>query len=141
MWPHQDHIDTLASKWELCQSLDLVAQERTKTARPRTRLLVDGERIVNAMVLKRTHSDAGEHVVVPSDVYRRNWDYLCGHLDVPGSRWMVQSFVEPLARLGEWRVFLVGGELVYTVHMLKNRDRNTWSWDVANTFYTLEELR
>jgi len=72
MWPHQHHIDTLASKWELCQLLDLVAQERTKTAHPRTRLLVDGERLVNAMVLKRTHSDAGEHVVVLSNVYRCN---------------------------------------------------------------------
>jgi hypothetical protein len=141
MWPHQDHANTIASKWELCQSLDLIAQERTNTARPRTRLLVDGERIVNAMVLKRTHSDAGEHVIVPSDTNRRNWDYLHSQLDVPGSRWIVQSFVEPLARLGEWRVFLVGGEMVYTVHTLKNRDRNTWSWDIVHTYYTLDELR
>jgi len=141
MWPHQNHINTVASKWELSKSLDLIAQERTKTARPKTRLLVDGERIVNATVLKRTHSDAGEHVVVPSDVYRRNWDYLRSQLDVPCSRWMVQSFVEPLAKLGEWRVFLVGGEVVYTVHTLKNQDRNTWSWDIVHTYYTLEELR
>jgi hypothetical protein len=49
--------------------------------------------------------------------------------------------MEPLAKLGEWRVFLVGGVIVYTVHTLKNQDRNTWSWDIVNTFYTLEELR
>jgi hypothetical protein len=29
---------------------------------------------------------------------------------------------------------------VYTVHTLKNWERNTWSWDMAHTFYTLEEL-
>ena len=141
MWPHQDHVNTIGSKWELSQSLDLIAQERTRTARPRTRLLVDGERIVNIMVLKRTHSDTGEHVVIPSDIHKQNWEYLHGQLDVPGSHWMVQSFVEPLVRLGEWRVFLVGGKVVYTVHTVKNRDRNTWSWDIVNTYYMLEELR
>ena len=141
IWPHQDHVNTIASKWELSQSLDIIAQERTNTARPRTRLVVDGERIVNAMVLKRTHSDAGEHVIIPSDVYKRNWDYLRGQLDVRGSQWMVQSFVEHLPKLGEWRVFLVGGKVVYTVHTLKNQDRKTWYWDVAHTYYTLEELR
>jgi len=141
MWPPQDHANTMASKWELAQSLDLIAQERTNTARPRTRLLVDGERILNAMVLKRTHSDAGEHVIVLSDTLRRNWDYLCAQLDVPDSRWMAQSFVEQLVRLGEWRVFLIGGKVVYTVHTLKNWEWNTWSWDMAHTYYTLEELR
>jgi hypothetical protein len=101
---------------------------------------VDGEAILNVMVLKRTHSDAGEHVIVPSDTHRRNWDYLRTQLTVPGSQWMAQSFVEPLVRLGEWRVFLIGGKVLYTVHTLKNRERNTWSWDMAHTFYTLEEL-
>jgi glutathione synthase/RimK-type ligase-like ATP-grasp enzyme len=141
MWPHQDHINTIASKWEISRSLDHIAQVRTNTARPTTRLLVDGERIVDAMVLKRTHSDGGEHVVLPRDVNKRNWEYLRSQLDVPCALWMAQSFVEPLVRLGEWRVFLVGGKIVYMVHTLKNRDRNTWSWDIVNTFYTLEELR
>ena len=104
MWPPQDQVNTMASKWELAQSLDLIAQERTNTARPRTKLLVDGERILNAMMLKRIHSDAGEHVIVPSDTHRHNWDYLCSQLGVPGSQWMVQSFVEQLVKLGEWRV-------------------------------------
>lgn len=141
MWPPQDHVNTIASKWELAQTLNLITQEATNTARPMTRLLVDGERIVDAMVLKRTHSDAGEHVVIPSNVHKRNWDYLRGQLDVPGSRWMGQAYVEHLARLGEWRVFIVGGKIVYTVHTLKNQERNTWSWDVVHTYYTLEELR
>ena len=141
MWPPQNHVNTMASKWELAQTLDLIAQERTKTVRPKTRLLVDGENILDVMVLKRTHSDAGEHVIVPSDVNRRNWDYLRSQLDVPGSRWMAQSFVELLVKLGEWRVFLIGGKPVYVVHTLKNPDRNTWSWDMARTYYTLEELR
>ena len=60
------HVTSSASskhhgiKMGIAQSLDLIAQERMNTAHPRTRLLVDGERILNAMVLKRTHSNAGE---------------------------------------------------------------------------------
>ena len=131
----------MASKWELAQILDFIAQERTKSARPKTRLLTDGEPILNVMVLKRTHSDAREHVILPSDIDKCNWVYLRSQLDVPGSQWMAQSFVEPLMRLGEWRVFLIGGKPVYTVHTLKNRDQNTWSWDMVCTYYTLEELK
>ena len=125
---------------ELAQSLNLIAQERMNTARPRTRLLVDGEKILNAMVLKRTYSDAGEHVIVPSDTHRHNWDYLRSQLGVPGLQWMAQSFVEQLVRLGEWRVFLIGGNVVYTVHTLKKWEWNTWFWDMTHTYYTLEEL-
>ena len=47
MWPPQHQANTMASKWKLAQSLDPIAQERTNTARPRTRLLVDGEKILN----------------------------------------------------------------------------------------------
>jgi len=46
----QDHVNTIGSKWELAQSLDIIAQKRTNTARPTTRLLVDGiENIVDEM--------------------------------------------------------------------------------------------
>lgn len=140
MWPPQDHVDTIASKWELAQTLDLIAQERTKTARPKTRLLIDGEAIRDAMVLKRTHSDAGEHVLIPSNVVKRNWDYLRSQLDVPNSKWMAQTYVETLVKLGEWRTFIIGGRIVYTVHTLKNREKGTWSWDMVRTYYTLEEF-
>jgi hypothetical protein len=140
MWPPQDHVNTIASKWELTRTLDFIAQERTKTARPKTRLLVDGETIRDAMVLKRTHSDAGEHVLMPTHVVKRNWDYLRSQLDVPRSRWMAQSYVETLVKLGEWRSFVIGGRIVYTVYTLRNREKGTWSWDMARTYYTLEEL-
>jgi hypothetical protein len=140
MWPPQDHVDTIASKWELTRTLDFIAQERTKTARPKTRLLVDGETILDVMVLKRTHSDAGQHVLLPTNVVKCNWDYLRSQLNVPRSRWMAQSYVETLVKLGEWRSFVVGGNIVYTVHTLSNREKGTWSWDMACTYYTLEEL-
>src|ERR1700732_5575813 len=91
---------------------------KDKSARPKTRLLTDGEPILNVMVLKRTHSDAGEHVILPSDIDKRNWVYLRSQLDVPGSQWMAQSFVETLMRLGEWMVFVIGGKPVDRVHTL-----------------------
>ena len=111
MWPPQTHANTMASKWELAQTLDFIAQERTKSARPKTRLLMDGEPILNVMVLKRTHSDAGEHVILPSDTDKHNWAYCCSQLDVPGSQWMAQSFVEPLMieihGLGIWSACII----------------------------------
>ena len=48
------------------------------------------------------------------------WDYLRSNQEVSGSRWMAQSFVETLVKLGEWRVFIIGRKLVYMVHTLKN---------------------
>lgn len=143
MWPSQDQANRLWSKWELIQNLDLVAGSRTFTARPKTRLLVDGENLTDRMVLKRTHSDAGEHVLVPRDAksaHKRNWEYLRTQLDIPGALWMAQGYQELLLKKGEWRVFLVGGQIVYTIHTIRNRDKGTWSCDIVRTYYSLDEL-
>jgi hypothetical protein len=134
MWPPQDHANTIAWKWELAQSLDLIVQERTKSAQPKTRLLINGETIQNVMVLKCMHSDTGEHIIIPSKIIRCNWDYL--HLHIEGSRWMVQSYIDTLIRLEEWCIFLIGGQIVYTAHT--NREKDTW--DMVCTYYMLEEL-
>jgi hypothetical protein len=53
---------------------------------------------------------------------------------------MAQTYVETLKKRGEWRVFVIGGQIAYTVHTLRNREKKTWSWDVVRTYYSLEEL-
>jgi hypothetical protein len=95
------------------------------------------------MVLKRTHSDAAEHVLLPHDKAmqpKRNWEYLRSQMDIPGCQWMAQTYVETLKKRGEWRVFVIGGQIVYMLHTLRNREKKTWSWDVVRTYYSLEEL-
>lgn len=138
MWPPQEQVQT---KWDLIQKLDLVAARQTFSARPRTRPLTNGEPLNNQMVLKRTHSDMGRHVILPEDdLNRRNWEYLL-NMEVPGCLWLGQSHIPTLAKLGEWRVFLVAGQIVYTVHTVYNLAKKTWSWDVPTTYYSLSKLK
>jgi hypothetical protein len=139
MWPPQEQVQT---KWDLIQKLDLVAARRTFSARPRTRPLIDGETLNSHMVLKRTHSDMGRHVILPEDHSdRRDWEYLRLNMEVPGCLWLGQSHIPTLSTLGEWRVFLVAGQIVYTVHTVYKPAKKTWSWDVPTTYYSLDELR
>jgi glutathione synthase/RimK-type ligase-like ATP-grasp enzyme len=139
MWPPQEQVQT---KWDMINKLDFVAARRTFSARPRTRPLVDGETISDRVVLKRTHSDMGQHVLLPRDKQdRRNWDYLRLSTDVPGCFWLAQTYINTLATLGEWRVFLIAGQIVYTVHTVYNQVKETWTWDVPTTYYSLDELR
>jgi len=138
MWPPQEQVQT---KWDMIRKLDFVAARRTFSARPRTRLLQDGETITDRVVLKRTHSDMGRHVLLPQDRSdRRNWEYIRESIDVPGCLWLAQSYVETLATLGEWRVFLIAGQIVYAVHTVYNPTKRTWTWDVPTTFYSLDEI-
>jgi hypothetical protein len=137
VWPPQNQS---MSKLELTKLLDLAAANRTSSARPKTRPLKEGEVFKDAMVLKRTHSDMGQHVLLPGDP-RREWDYLLSNTEVPGCHWFAQSYVETLAILGEWRVFIVGSQIVYVVHTVRNPTKKTWSWDVVTTYYSIRELR
>ncbi|KIM90474.1 hypothetical protein PILCRDRAFT_84468 [Piloderma croceum F 1598] len=143
IWPPQDQVNNIASKWQLIQSLDLIAGTRTLSSRPRTWLLCNGQPINNKTVLKRTHSNAAEHVLLLNDKTMQpkwDWGYLCSQMDIPGCQWMAQMYVETLEKRGKWRVFVIGGQIVYTVHTLRNHEKKTWLWDVVRTYYSLEEL-
>jgi hypothetical protein len=92
IWLPQDQVNNIASKWQLVQGLDLIAGMRTRSSRPRTRLLHDGQSINDKTVLKCTHSNAGEHVLLPHDKAtqpKQNWEYLHSQMDIPGvSGWL-----------------------------------------------------
>src|ERR1700683_4854973 len=136
MWsPHNQAM----SKLEQIHLLDLAAANRTHSTRLRTYLLVDGEGFAIRMVLKRTHHDMGQHVLLPNDP-RCDWDFLKNNMEVPECNWFAQSYISTLITLEEWRVLIVGGQIVYTVHTVKDPVKKTWSWDITTTYY-LQELR
>jgi hypothetical protein len=139
VWPPQGQQNTIGSKWQLMQNLDTVAARSTFSARPSSRLLENGQPLPEGIVIKRTHSDAGRHVLLPENDHR-SWEYLNANSEIPGCRWFGQTYVETLHRVGEWRVFIVGGRIVYTVHTVWNPLRQTWKWDIAREFHSLETL-
>lgn len=140
IWPPQDQPNTIGSKLQSIQNLDIIASRQTNSTRPVTREMAVHDRIPDDIVLKRTHSDSGIHVLLPGDP-NRTWEYMRAHSEIPRCRWFGQTYVETLHRLGEWRVFLVGGRIIYTVHTFQNSARETWKWDMVREYYSLQELR
>ena len=140
VWPPQDQPNTIGSKIQSIQNLDHIAARRTFSTRPITRELITHELIPDDIVIKRTHSDSGIHVLLPGDK-NRNWEYMQAHSEIPRCRWFGQTYMEMLHRLGEWRTFVVGGKIIYTVHTYRNSHRDTWKWDMVREYYSLRELR
>jgi glutathione synthase/RimK-type ligase-like ATP-grasp enzyme len=139
-WPPWQHVDRMGSKIPLMQNLDFIASTVTKSKRPITEILDVTTSIPDSIVLKRTHSDCGNHVLFPGDPLI-NPTYLLSQLDIPGSRWLGQNFVPTLRKLGEWRVFIIGGQIVDVVHTRINHETGCWKWERTTRFWSLGELR
>jgi hypothetical protein len=137
VWPPHEHLE-IGSKDQLMKNLDLVAKIRTNTDRPKWRILKDGDRLSHDLIIKRTHSDCGSHVLKPGNILR-DWEYLRNET-IPGSVWIAQTYVPHLCELGEWRVIIVGGEIIYIVHTDYDEDGDVWSWEPVRTYYSLKEL-
>lgn len=140
IWPPPNQIETVGSKLTLINHLDMVAGRSTKTARPNTRLLLPDDRIPKQIVLKRTHSDSGEHVIFPGD-NNRNWEHLRSQSNIPNCQWFGQTFISTLRTLGEWRVFFVGGRIIYVIHSVYNERKGSWKWERVHDYYSLDEFR
>jgi hypothetical protein len=138
MWPPIEQIDGVGSKTELIRHLDSIASEM-KTFRPRTKALIPGTQIPNDIVLKRTNSDSGEHVIFPNHP-NRNWEYLSRQLEIPGCVWLGQAMVDTLRYFGEWRVIFVDGKIVCIVHTKYQERTGTWKMQGIHDFYSLKEL-
>jgi hypothetical protein len=139
LWPPQDQV---LNKYQLIKQLDLIAARRTISARPVTHRLEDIDNIdPTKVVLKRTHSDMCQHVILPGDETKYTKEYLECCLEVPGSFWFAQTFVPMLRELGEWRVFIIGGRIVYVVHTHHNWAKGIWMSETPTTYYSLHGLR
>jgi len=120
--------------------LDIIAAMFTKTLRPQTIGLQIGDPIPANAVLKRTHSDSGNHVLIPGQP-GRDWDSISKLPGVPKAVWFAQSYIPTLLKLGEWRTFIIGGSIAYTIHSVYNAAKSTWSWELTDSYYSLAELR
>jgi hypothetical protein len=140
IWPPAHHVNSLGSKQRLIHHLDVIAGQ-TSSLRPQSKILKDGDPIPKDAVIKRTHSDCGDHVIMPTDLGDRNWDNLNDNLHIPGSVWIAQALVPTLRKLGEWKVILIGGQPLYTVHAKYNDVKATWCWEPVDSFYSLDEFR
>jgi hypothetical protein len=139
IWPDPIHVDTIGSKWQLYHHLDLISKSFKNTPRLPWEVLSVGDDIKQVAVLKRSHSDSGEHVLMPGDP-RRNWEYMSNAMDVPGCKWIAQMYSPSLLAYGEWRVIILGGEIFHVTHTIYNKSKKTWSGQTTNSWYTIEEL-
>jgi hypothetical protein len=132
-------INEIGSKMQLITHLDAIADSETKTLRPCTKELKYGDFLPSNAVIKRTHSDCGFHVFKPKDS-GRNWQNFSAMRQVPEAIWLAQTYIPALDKLGEWRVFIVGGEIIYTVHT-HHKGNAVWAWEAVDGFYSLQEFR
>ena len=140
IWPPTKQIDGIGAKHNLVVNLDTVAK-RMRTIRPHTEILKPREALPSSIVLKRSHSDTGEHVIMPGDA-NRNWDYLESQLNIPGSVWLGQTEVPTLRKLGEWRVMFIGGQIIFVVHTRRRKsNKSQWYHELVSRYCTLSEIR
>ena len=154
-WPPVPSIRHAANKWNTVAILDMIAAENG-WMRPRTTPLHHGCIIPADTVLKRSHSDSGEHVILPEhsvvgngteDIQKRHalsalrtWEELEKVTFSTEEKWVSQEYVQTLASLGEWRCFLVGGHIECIVHTVPDTS-GRWRGRRVSTFLSLEEIR
>jgi hypothetical protein len=136
VWPTPIHVKDLANKLSLIRSLDWIAK-KMESPRPKTVTLTRGDPIPDNVVLKRTHSDQGQHVLLPGMF--NGWNELDEGSE--GGVWFAQDYVDLLHKLGEWRVVMAGGEITYVIHTVYDTVEKTWSYDVVDDYISLKNLR
>ena len=100
IWPHPVNVNGVGRKDTLVRNLDRISTEMG-TQRPRTNTLNRGDVIPEGTVLKRTHSDSQNHVILP-DSPLRSWPSM--EPGPPESTWLSQGYISALREIGEWRV-------------------------------------
>lgn len=144
-----------ARKWNTVAILDMIA-DKNGWRRPKTTLLTRGCHIPVDTVLKRSHSDCGEFVIMPEEPLKTSgtatkwprgvqrllhtWEELDARTNAPEQRWVSQEYVDTLVKIGEWRCFLVGGHVMNVVHTMK-MDEASWHGKRISNFLTLAEMR
>ncbi|KAG6369552.1 hypothetical protein JVT61DRAFT_14253 [Boletus reticuloceps] len=138
-WPPIRLARQASMKWNTICHLQMIARLHGSYT-PRTVRLSTGQDIPDDVVLKRSHSECAKHVILPTaSRSRRTWEYLNAHTD-KYEFWMAQEYVQSLDQIGEWRVFIVGGNVISVVHTYKTSD-DGWKGTVTESFLTLDEIR
>ena len=132
VWPTPSHVKLMGNKLELIAHLDWIAG-KLGSPRPKTVILGKGDPIPNNVVLKRTHSELQKHVLFPGD----NFDDLDNGPD--GARWFAQDYVDLLRQVGEWRVVMAAGSIIYVIHTAFVS--KYWKYSNVNAYLSLSEMR
>jgi hypothetical protein len=87
-------------------------------------------------ILKREGSDCTRHVLLPDRVDPLNLPPDLGHF-----RWLKQSYVPTLQRLGEWRMILVDCKPLYVIHTAPGNREQEWVFLHRDAGLSLAEMR
>lgn len=93
-------------------------------------------------ILKRGHSDCGTHVLFPHIDRRRQRSVAqLRNMSPYGEVWLSQEMISTLQTIGEWRVFIVNGSIIQTVHTHKLPGAmGQWVGHQVMSFWTLNEI-
>jgi len=99
-----------------------------------------GDSLPKDAVIKWTHSDCRHYVLTPNES-GQDWVNLIQYPKGPGATWFAQAYIPTLWKLGELRVFIIGGQPIYTMHTKYHEGKSTWSWEPVDSFYSLQEFQ
>lgn len=155
LWPPVPSLRMAAQKWNTIKILEMAALANN-WSRPRTDIMHPACDIPADTVLKRSHSECGEQVLMPEqsavgsggavDRIRKNlnatrtWSKLNARTHSTDQKWASQEYIETLITIGEWRFFLVGGHVENIVHTIKGKD-GLWIGRRVSSFLSFHELR
>ncbi|KAI5984890.1 hypothetical protein EDD15DRAFT_2193948 [Pisolithus albus] len=139
LWPPIEQIRSAGKKWPTTCHLQMIAQLKGNYS-PFTSQLEDGADIQEDTVLKRSNSDCGKHIILPSVASKyRTWNHLRSCIN-DDEIWMAQEYVETLGTIGEWRAFVIGGRIMSVVHTHKRSD-GMWTGVQTESFLKTEEIK
>ncbi|KAI5982791.1 hypothetical protein F5J12DRAFT_788081 [Pisolithus orientalis] len=138
-WPPPDQVRTAAVKWETLAHLQAISAIHRWVV-PEMHIISDGDPIDDSYVLKRSHSDCGKHVILPTaPKSSRTWAHLKNNTNEDSDEvWIAQQYIPSLVFLGEWRVIIVGGQIMSVTHTHR-LNNGGWSGIPVTSFLSLEE--
>ncbi|KAI5986610.1 hypothetical protein EDD15DRAFT_2373049 [Pisolithus albus] len=139
MWPPARELKRAGWKFPVIADLAAIAESQVPSCPPVTTRLNTGDTIPQGTVLKRSQSDCSAHVIMPDAARMRTWSYLMSQAPA-GEIWMAQQHVPFLAKLGEWRVYIVGGKIVQVVHTYRTGN-GSWHGRQVQGYWSLDELQ
>jgi hypothetical protein len=147
IWPNPHELKVCANKLELTANLETIASGTTNTRRPLVTMVSDDviqeghlPPELTHFVLKRTHSETGNHVIQPDVDPEERHRLLSEPISIPEAQWFMQSHVKYLLDAGEIRMFFVGLKNIYNVHTIKDpeKDSSEWTFDYVEKITPLD---
>jgi hypothetical protein len=139
VWPNPTELERSGRKYIAIDLLDRVAK-LMGTQRPTSQLILrDGTKPPKGRyVLKREFSANAGHVHIVDGISTKTWKELDGQ-NTSRFVWIQQDYAPLLEQWGEYRIFMVGGQVWECVMTYRNKD-GLWEWRKARFGYTLERL-